>query len=76
MLCTAVGKGREHDFNLFKRCEVRFKPKTKVRADRGYQGIQPQHSNSQTPVRKPAKKTNKTLTKEQIDYNRELQRHS
>lgn len=67
-----MGKGREHDFNLFKRSDLRFKPKTKVRADRGYQGIQHQHSNSQTPIRKPAKKTNKTLSAEQNAYNREL----
>lgn len=71
MLCTAVGKGREHDFNLFKRSQVRFKPKTKARADRGYQGIQHQHSNSQTPIRKLAKKTNKTLSSQQKAYNRE-----
>jgi hypothetical protein len=53
ILCVAVGKGREHDFKLFKRSKLTIKEEIECLADRGYQGIQKLHSNSQTPKKKP-----------------------
>jgi hypothetical protein len=55
ILCTAHGKGREHDFRLFKRSRVKPAPAVEVLADKGYQGIQRRHLNSHTPTKKPAK---------------------
>jgi IS5 family transposase len=48
-----VGKGREHDFKLFKRSQIALKEEIECLADRGYQGIQKQHCNSHTPTKKP-----------------------
>jgi IS5 family transposase len=53
IVCVAVGKGREHDFNLFKRSRIALKEEIECLADRGYQGIQKRHCNSQTPKKKP-----------------------
>jgi transposase len=64
-----LGKGREHDFKLFKRCGVKFHELSEVLADRGYQGLQHFHALSQTPQRKPPKQP---LSKEAKGANREL----
>lgn len=64
-----MGKGREHDFRLFKPCDIRFHEHTEVLADRGYQGLQHLHSNSQTPQRKPPRKP---LSQEAKPANRDL----
>ena len=56
ILSVMTGKGREHDFKLFKRCSIHFHERTEVLGDRGYQGLQHLHSNTQTPQRKPPKK--------------------
>jgi hypothetical protein len=69
ILYVLVGKGREHDFKLFKRCGVKFHELTELLADRGYQGLQHFHSNAQTPKRKPPKQP---LSKEAKRANREL----
>jgi DDE superfamily endonuclease len=63
------GKGREHDFRLFKRCGIKFHELSEVLGDRGYQGLQHFHSNSQTPQRKPPKQP---LSKEAKRANRKL----
>lgn len=64
-----MGKGREHDFKLFKRCAVQFHELSEVLGDRGYQGLQHFHTNSQTPQRKPPKQP---LSKAAKKANREL----
>lgn len=69
ILYVLVGKGREHDFKLFKRSNVQFFELTEVLGDRGYQGLQHFHSNSQTPQRKPPKKP---LSKQAKRANRKL----
>lgn len=69
ILYVLVGKGREHDFKLFKRCGVQFHELSEVLGDRGYQGLQPFHTNSRTPKRKPPKQP---LSKEARKANREL----
>ena len=53
IVCVTVGKGREHDFKLFKRSRLACKEEIECLADRGYQGIQKRHGHSQTPTKKP-----------------------
>jgi hypothetical protein len=55
ILYVLIGKGREHDFKLFKRCELEFHELSEVLGDRGYQGLQHFPVNSKTPKRKPPK---------------------
>lgn len=53
IVCTAYGKGREHDFSLFKSSRVQLQPAVMCLADKGYQGIAKIHPNSCTPKKKP-----------------------
>lgn len=69
IICTFFGKGRCHDFALFKASGVHFHPETQSLQDSGYQGINQFHSNSYTPKKKPKKRELSTLEK---DYNRAL----
>ncbi len=69
ILCTAFGKGRRHDFKLFKDSQVRFKKETTCVVDTGYQGIQKLHGNSELPKKKS--KT-KPLTKEELKQNQRI----
>ena len=64
-----VGKGRRHDFRLFKESRVRVHPSVPIDADTGYQGIQKLHAHT----RKPTKATRKhPLTREQKRANRAI----
>ena len=63
ILCTAYGKGREHDFKLDKRSKIRIRKETKCLADKGYQGIQKYYYLSQTPKKKSKKHTFSPLDK-------------
>ena len=63
------GKGREHDFRLFKRSRLRPHLRTELLADSGYQGLGKRHLNSRTPHKR--RKTS-ALTPEQKAYNRAL----
>jgi transposase len=69
VVCTFTGKGREHDFKLFKRSDLSIHPTLELKADKGYQGVKHLHANSQTPHRKLPKKE---LSKEQKAFNRKL----
>jgi len=69
IICTSFGKGRKHDFRLFKESKIRIHPKTKTIEDSGYQGIQKIHANSEVPKKKSRKKP---LTKEDKKKNRKL----
>jgi hypothetical protein len=53
VLCTFFGKGRRHDFKLFKASGVHFHPQTESLPDRGYQGIQKLHVHCRLPKKKP-----------------------
>lgn len=53
VICTTFAAGKVHDFHLFKRSKVKLKQETKCLADKGYQGIQKLHANSQLPQKKP-----------------------
>ena len=62
IICLGHGKGKIHDFRLFKTSGVKFSKLVKVIADKGYQGIAKVHELSETPIKKPK---GKKLTKEQ-----------
>ena len=51
----AVGKGRRHDFHLFKRSDVHFHPTTLALGDSGFQGLQKLHPNTALPKRRSKK---------------------
>lgn len=53
IICTAHGKGREHDFRIFKNSRVRLREDIECLGDKGYQGIQKLHNNSRIPKKKP-----------------------
>lgn len=69
ILCTFFGKGRQHDFKLFQRSGIHFHPATRSLQDKGYQGIQHLHSNSEVPKKKPR---GGELSREDKAYNRKL----
>jgi hypothetical protein len=71
IVCTAYGKGKQHDFSLFKASGVHFHQQTQGLADKGYQDLQKLHSNSQIPIKKPK---NGSLSKEDKRFNRQLAR--
>ena len=71
IICLAHEKGKTHDFKLFKNSKVKFHKLLKIIADKGYQGIAKIHELSKTPIKKPR---NEKLTKEQKQYNRQLNR--
>jgi hypothetical protein len=72
VICTNFSNGKRHDFRLFKESGVRFRPKTKVLTDTGYQGLYKLHTDSDLPKKKTKKqpltradkKTNKKLSSE------------
>ena len=64
-----VGKGREHDFTLFKRTRPPVHPQAALLGDKGYQGVQHHHARSTTPFRKPPRRA---LSREQRRANRLL----
>ena len=71
IICTAHGKGKEHDFRLFRNSKTRLRENIKLLGDKGYQGIQKLHSNSETPKNKPRGKNLSIADKKK---NRELAR--
>lgn len=71
IICTFFGKGRQHDFKLFQASGMHFHPDTKSLQDKGYQGIQKLHRQSEVPIKKPK---GGQLTPEAKAYNRALAR--
>jgi len=71
VICTKFGKGRQHDFRIFKNSRVKVIERVQVLADKGYQGISHYHANSCIPHKKPR---NGQLTKEQKQKNKEQAR--
>lgn len=69
IICTAHGKGREHDFSLFKSSKVQLGQEIMCLADKGYQGIAKIHALSHTPKKKPKKAS---LSVEEQQSNRQL----
>lgn len=71
IICTAFGKGRVHDFRLFKLHRLPLLPEQLCLSDKGYQGIAKLHSSSCTPTKKPRKAK---LDKVERQHNRLLAR--
>ena len=71
IICLAHDKGKTHDFKLLRNSRVKFHKLLKVIADKGYQGIAKVHELSETPIKKPR---GGKLTKDQKEYNRQLNR--
>ena len=69
IICTTVGKGRRHDFNLFKNSKVRVKESVKMLADSGYQGLKKLHDHSELPKKNTKKNP---LTKEDKKKNQQV----
>lgn len=70
ILAAACGKGREHDFRLFKRRGLRLPAASELLADSGYQGLAKPHANSRTPFKRWRKAI--PLPEEQRTFNRAL----
>lgn len=68
-MSVRVGKGRRHDFHLWKESEVKVAPEVDVVCDSGYQGMQKMHANCQKPDKATKKKP---LTQEQKRRNRKI----
>ena len=74
IICTAHGKGKQHDFKIFKTSKVRLKEDIECLGDKGYQGIHKIHAFSRIPKKKPRggqlsleeKKSNQELAKVRI----------
>jgi hypothetical protein len=71
VICTEVGKGRQHDFRIYKTSRIKVIQEVQVLADKGYQGIHRYHVNSFIPNKKPR---NGKLTPEQRQQNKEQAR--
>ncbi len=71
IICTAFGKGRVHDFRLFKCHRIPLLPEQLCLADRGYQGLGKLHTSSCTPTKKRRKAT---LNQFERQHNRLLAR--
>ncbi len=69
IICVAVGKGRKHDFRLFKESKTHLHPKLTRKADSGYQGIGKLHPGSTVPHKRSKKRP---LTPDQKAYNRSI----
>ena len=64
-----MGKGRRHDFHLFKNSKVYVKEDVKLLADSGYQGLKKLHANSELPKRNSKKYP---LTKQEKKKNHQI----
>jgi hypothetical protein len=64
-----LGKGRIHDFELFRKSRTRLHPEVPLKADLGYKGLQRLHGKSAVPHRRCK---DKSLSPEQKAFNRRL----
>jgi DDE superfamily endonuclease len=71
VICTAVEKGRVHDFKLLKRSRLPFRRSQLCLADKGYQGFSKQHPGACLPTKKPR---NQPLPEAEKQHNRALAR--
>ena len=51
IIATSFGKGRTHDFKLFKHSRTHVHPDTVVLADLGYLGLERLHAHSFVPIK-------------------------
>jgi hypothetical protein len=63
IICTHIGKGRRHDYHLYKKSNVHIHEHTEIIVDTGYQGLQDIHLKTRKPKKKsktnPLSKTDK-----------------
>ena len=71
IICIAYGKGKQHDFKIWKRSLTKAKKSIKQLGEKGYQGIKKYQANSQTPIKK---KRGKNLDRESKKINQKLAR--
>lgn len=71
IIATAFGPGSKHDFRLFKENWRGALGTIKILADKGYQGLQHYHPNSETPIKK---RKGQHQGKEEREANRRLSR--
>jgi hypothetical protein len=71
IIATAFGKGRTHDFRLFKRSRTHVHPDTMVLADLGYLDLERLHAHSFLPIKATK---HHPLTYEEKQANRTLAR--
>lgn len=69
IICICNGKGKMHDFKLFKNSKSHVAPDTTIAVDSGYQGLQKIHANTVLPKKRTKKNP---LTKEDKLKNREI----
>ena len=69
VICVRCEKGRVHDFRLGQESKIGLNKEIEILGDKGYQGIQKLHQNSQIPHKKKKKEK---LSKEQKKANRQL----
>lgn len=69
ILSVFCGKGRTHDFELFKRSKICLHPDSVILADLGYQGLDKYHGNCLLPIKK---KKGQSLCKQDKAYNKAL----
>ena len=69
IICVAFGKGRKHDFRLFKESKTRLLPAILTITDSGYQGIAKLHAKSLLPKKNTRKNP---LTKHEKAANRAI----
>lgn len=71
ILATNFSKGKTHDFELFKKSELKFSKDTRIDIDLGYKGIHKIHANSRIPKKKSKYHP---LTKTDIAQNKRIAR--
>jgi len=69
IICVALGKGRKHDFRLFKESKTRILSAILSITDSGYQGIAKHHAKSLLPKKNTKKNP---LTKQEKAANRTI----
>lgn len=69
IVCTAFGKGRQHDFRLFKASRLPAQLEQLWVADRGYQGLTKFRAHSCTPYKKSR---HRSLSQQERQFNRQL----
>ena len=82
IIATAFGKGRTHDFNLFKHSCTHVHPDTVVLADLGYLGLEKLHAHSFLPTKATKhppltyeeKRANRTLARLRLHIERVIGR--
>ncbi len=70
IICTDFCNGKKHDIRLFKESNVHLIENIKLLVDSGYAGINKIHKNTKLPIKR--KKSEKALTKEIKQFNKEL----